>query len=81
MADAGDLREQLRFHLRYSGPCDGCAHCTPIREALHAATCKHCDCAHAGTTPGFVAGDCECARIGGPWIQPREHEYEPHGVP
>lgn len=39
--------------------------------------CKNCECAHDGRTPGFERGECDCARIGGPWISMQAHEYEP----
>jgi hypothetical protein len=39
--------------------------------------CKNCECRHDGEIPGFELGECYCHRIGGPWIYPTEHPYEP----
>lgn len=47
----------------------------------HLATCRgkcaYCECRHSGDSEAFAAGFCECARDGGPWVQPNQHEYVP----
>ena len=40
-------------------------------------TCAYCECQHEGLAGGFEPGECICARIGGPWISSREHQYIP----
>jgi hypothetical protein len=61
--------------------CDGVINSCAFHTKQHeAGLCAECECRHEPVA-GYLnaAGECSCARIGGPWIQPREHEFQPRG--
>lgn len=52
---------------------------SPASPSEHGGRCEGCGCSHDGSVAGFDVGECNCHRIGGPYIQAMPHQYRGTG--